>query len=230
MKYQVVLWDFDGTLVDSSPGIFRSLGWMFEQMGRPVPSQEILRKFIGPPIIYSLKTYTGMSEEGAERGVWLFREDYEAGGCYLSKVYDGLPELLRRLRENGVKTGVATLKPEATAQRLLKYLGVDDLIDTCVGNRNDEKGAITKKDIIETALDRLGWTDKSRVVLVGDSVYDADGAIAAGIDFVGAAYGFGLEPGQAEELGCCFVAETPADLERFFFGSANRKAAAKAVE
>ena len=56
MKYQVVLWDFDGTLVDSSPGLFRSLGRMFERMGRPVPGEEVLRKFIGPPIVYSLKT------------------------------------------------------------------------------------------------------------------------------------------------------------------------------
>lgn len=163
------------------------------------PAEEVLRKFIGPrPIVYSLKTYTGMSDEDAEKAVWLFREDYEAGGCYLSKVYDGLPELLGRLRERGIKTGVATLKPEKTARHLLEYLGIDHLIDTCIGNRNDEKGAITKKDIIETALDRLGWTDKSRVVLIGDSVYDADGAITAGIDFVGAAYGFGLLPEQAE--------------------------------
>ena len=230
MKYQVVLWDFDGTLVDSSPGLFRSLGRMFERMGRPVPGEEVLRKFIGPPIVYSLKTYTGMSDEDAEKAVWLFRENYEAGGCYLSKVYDGLPELLGRLRERGIKTGVATLKPEKTARHLLEYLGIDHLIDTCIGNRNDEKGAITKKDIIETALDRLGWTDKSRVVLIGDSVYDADGAITAGIDFVGAAYGFGLLPEQAEELGCCYVAESPADLEPFFFGPGDCNAAAGAVK
>lgn len=56
-----------------------------------MPGEEVLRKFIGPPIVYSLKTYTGMSDEDAEKAVWLFREDYEAGGCYLSKVYDGCP-------------------------------------------------------------------------------------------------------------------------------------------
>ena len=67
-------------------------------------------------------------------------------------------------------------------------------------------------------------------MLIGDSVYDADGAITAGIDFVGAAYGFGLLPEQAEELGCCYVAESPADLEPFFFGPGDCNAAAGAVK
>ena len=176
MHYKVVLWDFDGTLVDTSEGIFRSLEYAFRQLGTPAPGRDVLRRFIGPPLLYSFQTYIGMSYEEAKRAVLVFRDDYEAGGMYRSRVYDGLPELIARLRQNGVKTAVATLKPEATAKQLLHHFGMEGLFDACTGNTPDENDQTTKADIIRRTMRRLEWTDCSSMVLIGDSVYDAQGA------------------------------------------------------
>ncbi len=212
MKYDVVLWDFDGTLVDTSEGIFESLGIAFARMGQPVPELPILRKFIGPPMLYSFQTFLDFSAEQAEEGVRRFREDYETRGIYNARVYDGLRELNSRLRSEGTKIGVATLKPERMAKLLLAHLGFDALIDVCVGTDGDESSDITKAGIILEAMHRLGCRDKSRAVLIGDTIYDAVGAKEAGIDFLAAAYGFGIDeerdrPGSigiahnAEEIG-----------------------------
>lgn len=218
MHYKVVLWDFDGTLVDTSEGIFRSLEYAFMRLGAPAPGREVLRRFIGPPLLYSFQTYIGMSYEEAQRAVLVFRDDYEAGGMYHSRVYDGLPELIARLRQNGVKTAVATLKPEATARQLLHHFGMEGLFDACTGNTPDENDQTTKADIIRKTMHRLEWTDLSSMVLIGDSVYDAQGARDVGIDFIAAAYGFGIGPGERETLDSRFVAETPGDLSTYFFG------------
>ena len=157
-----------------------------------------------------------MSCEEAKRAVLVFRDDYEAGGMYRSRVYDGLPELIARLRQNGVKTAVATLKPEATAKQLLHHFGMEGLFDACTGNTPDENDQTTKADIIRRTMRRLEWTDCSSMVLIGDSVYDAQGAQEVGIDFIAAAYGFGIGARERTALDCRFVAEMPRDLNTFF--------------
>ena len=111
LQYRAVLLDFDGTLVDTSEGIFHSIAVAFRKMGMPLPPKEILRHFMGPPIYYSFQTFAGMDAQQAELATQFFRVDYEEDGVYRSKPYDGLPELLRRLREENIKIGVATLKP-----------------------------------------------------------------------------------------------------------------------
>lgn len=193
MKYNVVLWDFDGTLVDTSEGIFHSLRIAFARMGMPIPEIETLEQFIGPPMLYSFQTFLGYSLEQAEQGVQLFRQDYETKGIYKSHVYDGIEKLLMQLREQGVKIGVATLKPERMAKLLLKHFGIDTLVDICVGTGEDENSNTSKAGIIESILQTLDCRDKSRVVLVGDTIYDATGAKDTGIDFIAAAYGFGID-------------------------------------
>ncbi|MBE6907147.1 MAG: HAD family hydrolase [Ruminococcaceae bacterium] len=193
MKYDVVLWDFDGTLVDTSEGIFESLRIAFARMGQSMPELPILRKFIGPPMLYSFQTFVDFTPKQAEEGVRRFREDYETRGIYNARVYDGLKELNMQLRSEGIKIGVATLKPERMAKLLLAHFGLDALIDVCVGTDGDESSDITKAGIILEAMQRLGCRDKSRAVLIGDTIYDAVGAKEAGIDFLAAAYGFGID-------------------------------------
>ncbi len=201
MKYDIVLWDFDGTLVDTSEGIFHSLRIAFSRMEMPIPNIETLQKFIGPPMMYSFQTFIGLSSNEAEKAVQIFREDYETKGVYKSHVYDGIETLLEQLQKQGVKLGVATLKPEKMAKLLLKHFGLDPLVDFCVGtNDNDESSTASKSGIIENILKRLDCNDKSRVVLIGDSIYDAVGAKDSGIDFLAAAYGFGIDEARDRDV------------------------------
>lgn len=213
MKYDIVLWDFDGTLVDTSEGIFHSLRIAFARMGMPIPKIETLRKFIGPPMIYSFQTFLGFSLEQADEGVRLFREDYETKGIYKSHVYDGIEQVMVQLRKQGVKIGVATLKPEGMAKLLLKHFDLDKLIDICVGTGGDEGTMISKAGIIENILQRLDCSNKSRAVLIGDTIYDAIGAKDTDIDFIAAAYGFGIDE-ERDKHNSIGIAHNTEDIYR----------------
>jgi phosphoglycolate phosphatase len=78
--YRYVFFDLDGTLTDSKEGILKSLAYAFEKMGRPVPDETFLTKFIGPPLQDSFVRYCGFTRQEAEQGIRLFRERYVAGG------------------------------------------------------------------------------------------------------------------------------------------------------
>lgn len=218
MNYQVVLWDFDGTLMDTSEGILKSLRYAFGQIGAPCPEEQVLRKFIGPPLIYSLTQYVGMEEKKAEQVVRIFRSHYEAEGLQYSQVYPGAVELIQRLRREGIKIGVASLKPERMVVTLLKRFHIEALFDAAVGSSGeDERGKQTKADIILEALNRMGHTGLSDVVMLGDTDFDGIGAKEAGVDFICAQYGSGMTEERARELNSVMVARSVKDLEDFFF-------------
>lgn len=211
MKYNVVLWDFDGTLVDTSEGIFHSLRVAFSRMEMPIPSLDILQKFIGPPMIYSFQTFIGFSYEQAVQAVQFFREDYETNGIYKSQVYDGIHNVMEQLHKQGRKLGVATLKPEKMAKILLKHFGLDEYIDVCVGTGSDEESSASKAGLIKNALEQLNCEDKSQSVLIGDTVYDAVGAEQVKIDFIAAAYGFGIDE-ERDRLKSVGIAHNTNDI------------------
>ncbi|WP_262394218.1 HAD family hydrolase [Youxingia wuxianensis] len=216
MKYQVILWDMDGTLIDTSAGLFQSLKQAFLGLGMPEPSPELLKIFIGPPVSYIFKNYIGADEQTTQKAVQLFRSDYQASGIYNSVVYEGLVPLIEKMRENKMLIGVATLKPDSSAKWLLDYLKIDHLIDACQGS--DDIKNITKAQTIEHCLERLGVSDKSKVVLIGDTSVDAAGAKEAGVDFIGVEYGCGgLKKAEKEKLGAAYIAADIADLEKFIF-------------
>ena len=214
LRYRTVIWDFDGTLVDTSEGIFRSLRRAFTALGLGVPAQKVLQKFVGPPLLHSLQTYTGLDEETAVRALWTFRADYEREGIYRSRPYDGLFALVGRLRAAGARVGVATLKPERMARLLLEHFGAAPLFDAVVGSGEDERGEITKAQMVRAVMERVGCEDASQAVLIGDTAFDAEGARRAGVDFVGVSYGFGITPERAGKLGCRYLARDAADVVR----------------
>lgn len=191
MKYDIVLWDFDGTLVDTSEGIFDSLRVAFAAEKLPSPDEKLLAKFIGPTILSVLKSEFLMDDDQANRMITCFRADYADAGVYRSEIYPGLIGLNERLREHGQKVGIATLKPEHMARLLLDHFGISGLFDVCVGSVGDEKAENDKAGMIDRALRELGYADRSRVVMIGDTVIDAEGARKAGVNFIAVGYGFG---------------------------------------
>lgn len=211
MRYEIILWDFDGTLVDTSPGIMESIRHACGLLGQPELDESTLRKFIGPPLYFSFQEYAGYSPEMAERATHLFREHYTAGGLYHSFIYPGLPGLLNKLSKAGAKNAVTTLKPENTARLLLSHFQIDGLFAACKGSDPNKMADLTKAQIIGHVLDALGVQDKSRAVLIGDTVFDEEGAWESGVDFIAAAYGFGFE----KRPDCVFYAENVESLEKF---------------
>ena len=115
MKFKYILFDLDGTITESGPGIMNSVAYALEKMGYEEKDREKLKRFIGPPLTDSMMKYYGMSEEDAAKAVRYYREYYTEKGIFENSVYDGFDESIKRLKEQGLILAVATSKPEPFA-------------------------------------------------------------------------------------------------------------------
>lgn len=216
-NYDIALFDFDGTLIDTSEGIFKSITYALNQDGQPVPSVDVLRKFIGPPIYDSFKNIFGYTDE--DKIQWMikkYRERYSVLGLFEAKYYDGIEELLITLRENGVKIATASSKPKRFIERILNETGFAKYIDYIGGTAFDEKGS-GKTEIILNALESLNCTDKSRAIMVGDRKFDIEGAKGAGIETIAVLYGFGSRE-EFQKYEAEYIVENTKEIEKLILG------------
>ena len=131
--YDAVLFDLDGTLTESAPGIMRSAGYAARKLGYVDFDPQVLRRFIGPPLFESFQKIFGMDEAQALKVVELYREDFDAVGWSVNAVYEGIPMLLRALKRAGIKICLATAKPMVFAERILRHFGLWRFFDVAIG-------------------------------------------------------------------------------------------------
>ena len=208
--YQTILFDLDGTLTDSGPGITNSVAYALKKWDIIENDINILKKFVGPPLDASFAKYYGFSKEKCVQAIQYYREYYLTKGIYENQVYDGMEELLKWLRDTGRRAIVATSKPEPSAIHVLEYFHMDSYFDIIAGATMDGS-RVEKSDVIRYALDRAGIRDLSGVVMVGDRENDIQGAKANGLDSIGVLYGYGSRE-ELEEAGAMQIAETVEDL------------------
>ncbi len=209
--YSFVIFDFDGTVTDTSEGIVKSFAYSFKEMGREVPDLSDRNKFIGPPLDYSYVKYYGVSEDEAQLYLAKYRERYSVKGIYECELYDGMKEILALFKEKGIKLGVASSKPERFVNEVAEFLGVREFFDVTVGIGIGEKVHPTKKELILTAMEKLGAENKDDCLMVGDRFYDIDGAKQAGVKSVGVLWGFG-DKDEFVDHGADFIIEKPENL------------------
>ena len=209
-RYDIALFDLDGTLTESEEGIVKSVRFALSKMNWPEPEAHIYRKFIGPPLIDSFLGYCGMQRETAKRACELYKERYNKTGCFENRVYPGILELLRSLRAAGVKTAVCTAKQEPFAEKIAEHFGLLPLFDAVVGSRLDG-GRSLKEELIPAAVKALGGTLSKSTVMIGDTWFDADGAQKCGVDFIGVLYGYG-EREEMEQKGARQFAADAGEL------------------
>ena len=206
---ELVIFDLDGTLLDTSEGIWRSVGYVIETLGLGTVSDEVLRSFIGPPMQKSFARVFGLPEDEAVKAANMFRDRYKDKDLILARPYDGILETIESLHANGIRTAVATYKRQDYAEKILAHFGFDRVCDAICGS--DFEGKFSKKDIILNALSLAGVSDKMRAVMVGDSDNDAQGAGELGIPFIGVTYGFGFADKDDVErfpnIGCAATCE-----------------------
>ncbi|MCU1586045.1 MAG: haloacid dehalogenase [Microbacteriaceae bacterium] len=210
------LFDLDGTIVDSAPGITASLAWTFEQLGRPIPSPAELLAYVGPPILDSFRDLAGMDTDEALDALSVYRPHYLSTGVFNSTVYPGVADLLKRIYERGIPMSLATSKPETPALAVLDHYGLTRYFTVITGASEDEVRS-RKADVVAEALLRLGavGTDLVRPVMIGDREHDVKGAAAHGIPTIFVGWGYGS---PAEEVGTIGVAKTPGDLRKLLLG------------
>ena len=156
--YHYIFFDLDGTLTDSKEGILNCLRYALEKMGRPVPPEETLLKFIGPPLQDSYMEYCGFTEEEALRGVELFRERYAPIGKFENAAAPGMAELLRRLQERGYVLALSSSKPEEMCRPICEKFGFSGSMKTIAGS--PPIGDWEKADVIRETMRRLGLTEE----------------------------------------------------------------------
>ena len=213
MKYKYILFDLDGTITESGPGIMNSVEYALNKMNREVGERDTLKKFIGPPLTESMEKYYGMSEEEALLGVKYYREYYHDKGIYENRVYDGLEEVLKKINEAGKQAIVATSKPEEYAKVIIDHFHLTKYF-ACVAGMEMDGGRGTKAQVITYALEKNDITDKSNVLMIGDREHDVIGAHENGLDCLGILYGFGSRK-EFEEAGADYIRENVEDILQF---------------
>ena len=208
--YKTIIFDLDGTLADTSEGIYNCIRYAQEKMSLPPITSEQMRSHIGPPMHESYERNFHLTGPDLEKAIGYHKEYALTKGLFEASLYNGIPELLSLLKESGCKLAVATLKYEETAQKMLSFLNVAPYFDVICGALSDVK--LTKAQLLEKCVD-LCQGEKSTALLIGDSSYDALGAREADIDFLGVTYGFGFtnkqEVDEFPNVGC---AESPTEI------------------
>lgn len=187
---RAVFFDLDGTLVDSSEGITKSVRYALSHFGIDAPDLEKLKVFIGPPLSGSFMEYYGFSREQALSAVSVYRERYNVTGIFECSLYPGAEACIRTLREQGYRIGLASSKPEESCRRILEHFGILSLFDEVVGATMDGRIG-TKEEVLGEAMRRMPDIPAGQMCLVGDTVYDARGARHAGMACIAASFGFG---------------------------------------
>ena len=208
-KYDLVIFDLDGTLLDTSEGILKSVRYTIDRYGLPMPSEEILRTFIGPPIQDSFRKEYGLSEGKAMEMANVFRERYKNEDLLLADYYPQIMESLKKLKDAGCKLAVATNKREDYAIDILRHFGMLDLMDAAYGT--DFEGKLKKPDVINKCIETTGIRDKTKAIMVGDTKGDQKSAKKAGTHFLAVTYGFGYRPGEMIE-NCAGVADDASGI------------------
>ncbi len=222
-----LVFDLDGTLIDSSSGILGTLRHTFAVMGFDLLPEAQMRKFIGPPLEPAFMEFVGVDKETAVRAVQVYRAEYKVTGVLGVEVYDGIPAMLTALVEAGHHLHVATSKPEAFALRIFENIGLAHHFTHICGAGMDGTRA-KKAEVLAELFRRGGIADSGEAVLaeptkltdkltqwrmIGDRVYDIEGAAVFGMRSVGVTWGFG----PVEEFaGAEYIVHTPAELAQLY--------------
>lgn len=210
MKITTVLFDLDGTLTDSGPGIMNSVKYALEKVGEPTPDVDELRKFIGPPLKGQFMEHCGIDEEKAAEMVTLYREYFTVTGIFENSVYDGVEEMLKTLKQEGIKIAMATSKPEKFAKIIADHFGLAQYFDVIGGACMDETRT-EKQDVIRYVLEQCEEKELDKIVMVGDRSYDILGGHAEGLKVIGVLYGYG-DLKELSEAGADALATTPQEV------------------
>lgn len=216
LRYNVLLWDLDGTLTDPKDGITRSVHYALERLNYPVREADDLDWMIGPPLKESFKILFDTTDETIlKQAISIYRERYRDIGLYENFVYPGIPELLAQLKEKGCRHYLATSKPKVFAEKTLQHFLLDSYFSGIMGS--ELNGQLVEKEcLIAEVLKTMPASLRANTVMIGDRSYDVHGARANHIDVIAVGYGYGT----AEELRIAspdFIVKSVTDLGKLLF-------------
>lgn len=208
-----ILFDLDGTLIDTGEGIMKCAAYSLESIGIKVEDHRSLRFFVGPPLVYTYTTRYGVSMEKARELVARYRERYNPVGVYECEPYPGVRECLKQLKDKGYRLFVASSKPEHMCRLLLDHFDLSGFFDDVAGSTPD--GKIDTKSQVLTELFRRNISNDpgftGRTVLIGDTSFDIAGANDVGISSIGVSFGYGSAE-EMNDMGAVYIADSMDEI------------------
>lgn len=206
-----ILFDLDGTLTNPYEGITKSVQHALSHFGIE-EKQENLKMFIGPPLAYSFSTFYGFDKEKTKEAIRKYRERFSVKGIHENEIIEGIPQLLKELKDNGKHLILATSKPIEFASQIVENFELSQYFvllagSTFSGERN------TKAKVIAYALEKAGVKDLSQAIMIGDREHDIIGAKENGIESIGVLFGFGSWE-EFKKAGAEYICETVDDLKK----------------
>ncbi|MEI5989624.1 HAD family hydrolase [Enterococcus crotali] len=212
MQYKTILFDLDGTITNSGEGIIQSVCYALNKLKLPIPDQEELYSFIGPPLNDTFKDMYHLDKQATEQAVGYYREYYQDKGMYENHLYEGILELLTDLNQAGCSLYIATSKPEIYAKQIITHFNLDRYFVGIYGASLDGKRS-KKSEVIRYALSEAKITQLEETIMIGDRSHDILGAKENHLASLGVLYGFG-DLAELETAGADFIAATPKEIEK----------------
>ncbi|HPK64248.1 MAG TPA: HAD-IA family hydrolase [Sphaerochaeta sp.] len=211
MKFKLAIFDFDGTIMDTSPGIFSTANATIESLGlEPEKDPSVLARFVGPPIRESFVAVYNLDESLLDEAVTRYRAIYDRTGRFGAELYEGIDRMLAALKAAGYRLAIATLKSEPVVKQMTDHFGLTPYFDSIRGSDPIHKRS--KAAVIHQVLEDL-QIKAEEAVLIGDTPHDEEGAGEAGSAFIAVDWGFGFPKGYRPSS--TMVAESPLDLLTF---------------
>lgn len=208
-KYKYIIYDLDGTLIDTRPGVKDAVKKTIKDLNLMIPDKETLESFVGPPMQESFQKHYGFGKEKALEAANLFRDNYKKYSLFEGEVYPQVLEMLHSQKIRKIKIAVGTNKSHENAVAILEHFGISKYCSYIKGS--DMGGKLSKADIIKLCINELN-APVEEVLYIGDSHYDSEGAEEAGIDFLGVTYGFGfrniMDFGDVKHVAVCDSVES----------------------
>ncbi len=197
---KLVIFGFDGTIADTSPGILYCLNTTAAAMGYSPVEHDALYGIIGFPVEQSLKKLFNMSDDEIEYATNNYSKLYSQKGKEMFTIYDGMTDALKELKKNGLMLAIATQKHIMFTSDMLEIFEAGDVFDAVCAT--DVGTNLTKSDLLLQACQKLGISVEESV-LIGDSDIEANGAEQVGMDFIAALYGWGFKSKEDTEGFAC---------------------------
>ena len=212
LNYTNILFDFDGTICDTSAGIFASMEKVCDYYGLPF-GHDTFVKMIGPSLEEGFTRFFQLSQSEIQNAVNIYREYYSAEGMFICEPYPEIKELVTALRASGKRVFVATSKPEVYTKKIMEHKGLLNLFDFVGGSDIEEKIRFNKADVINYVLSENSLSDRrDTALMIGDRFYDINGAHSAGLGSMGVLWGFG-DRTELEQSGADYICETVAEVK-----------------
>ena len=207
MGKKAILFDLDGTLTDSGEGIMNCAGTALQHFGIEVADRQDLAQFVGPPPRKTFRKF-GVPADQIEEAIRIYRREYALTGKYENFPYPGIRELLVKLKNAGYLLYVATSKPQHFAVDILEHFGLADCFELIAGAIADGNRDV-KHEVIAYVLEQIGPCDST--IMVGDTIFDVDGAAVHKLPTVGVSWGYG-NADEMKNAGAIAIADNMDEL------------------